>query len=285
MTSPFLDIRDFACGYPGGFQLKPVSLSLIKGSITGIIGPNGSGKTTLFRGIIGELQKKSGSVLLGNQDLLTIHRKEKARLLAIVTQDTESIGMTVEEYVLLGRIPHHNSWQFFDSAEDVEIAEHYMELTGVIHKRDKKLDQLSGGERQLAAIARALAQEPTLLLLDEPTASLDISHQGQILNLLQKLNQELELTVLMVIHDLNLASEYCDYLTMISNGAVYTQGTPEQVLTYLNIEKVYNSVVVTRTNPISGKPVIFMVSEKSLKAQPINQVTNQPSNQSPSNQL
>jgi len=264
MTSLFLDINDFACGYPGGFQLKPVNLSLEKGSITGIIGPNGSGKTTLFRGIIGELQKKSGRVSLKSQDLLSMNRKEKARLLAIVTQDTESIGMTVEEYVLLGRIPHHKSWQFFDSAEDIEIASHYMELTGVIHKRNKKLDHLSGGERQLAAIARALAQEPTLLLLDEPTASLDISHQGQILNLLQKLNQELELSVLMVIHDLNLASEYCDYLTMISNGAVYTQGTPEQVLTYKNIEKVYKSVVVTRTNPISGKPVVFMVSQKSL---------------------
>ncbi len=264
MTSPFLDIRDFECGYPHGFRLKPVNLSIKKGSISGIIGPNGSGKTTLFRGIIGELQRNSGSVMLGDQDLMTIHRKDKAKLLAIVTQDTESIGMTVEEYVLLGRIPHHKTWQFFDSSEDIEIAEHYMNLTGIIHKRDKNLDHLSGGERQLAAIARALAQEPTLLLLDEPTASLDISHQGQILNLLQKLNDELELTVLLVIHDLNLASEYCDYLTMISDGAIYTKGTPEEVLTYQNIEKVYDSVVVTRTNPISGKPVVFMVSEKSL---------------------
>jgi len=127
------------------------------------------------------------------------------------------------------------------------------------------MTQLSGGEQQLAGIARALTQEPDLLLLDEPTSHLDITHQVQILNLLQRLNTELELSVLMIIHDLNLAGEYCDYLIMLNKGKIHTQGTPEKVLNYQNIEEVYNTVVVTETNPLSGKPVILLVSENVLK--------------------
>ncbi len=260
MKNPFINIADFTCGYPGGFHLKPVSFSINRGSITGIIGPNGCGKTTLFRGISGDIKNSGGKISFDNQDLLEAPRKEKARLMAIVTQESESLGISVEDYVLLGRIPHQKPWQFFDSVADLQIARHYMELTGVVNKRDEKMDHLSGGEKQLAAIARALTQEPILLLLDEPTASLDISHQVQILNLLQELKEEMGLTVLLVIHDLNLASEYCDYLVLISQGAIHTQGTPEQVLTYQNIEDVYQTLVVTKPHPISGKPAVFLVT-------------------------
>ena len=124
--------------------------------------------------------------------------------------------------------------------------------------------QLSGGEKQLAAIARALAQEPKLLLLDEPTSHLDITHQVQVLNLIQRLNSELGLTVLMIIHDLNLAGEYCDHLVMMNDGKIYISGKPEEVMTYKTIEEVYNTVVIAKTNPLSKKPVIFLVSEKVL---------------------
>ena len=139
-----------------------------------------------------------------------------------------------------------------------------MKLTNIWRLRDKMMNEISGGEQQLAGIARALTQEPQLLLLDEPTAHLDITHQVQVLDLLQKLNKELKLSVLMNIHDLNLAGEYCDYIIMLKNGKVHSQGEPSAVLNYKNIEEVYNTVVITEINPVSKKPAVFLVSGQTM---------------------
>jgi len=139
-----------------------------------------------------------------------------------------------------------------------------MHLTDVFRFKDKLMSKLSGGERQLAGIARALTQEPQLLLLDEPTSQLDISHQIQVLNLVQELNAQMGLTVLMIIHDLNLASEYCDYLLLLNEGKLYKKGTPSEVIDYKTIEEVYNTVVFTQENPLSKKPAVFLVSNKIL---------------------
>ena len=231
----------------------------------GIIGPNGSGKTTLFRGISGELSTLKGRIILNGQQTQKMSLREKARNIAVVTQQIEAGNMTVEEYVLMGRIPYQRQFQFFETADDIAIAEKYMKLTGIDNLRDKNMNSLSGGEQQLAGIARALTQEPELLLLDEPTSHLDITHQVQILNLIQRLREELSLTVLMIIHDLNLAGEYCDTLLMMQKGTLRKTGTPHEVLNYLDIEAVYDTVVITRTNPVSGKPVVFLVSEKTMK--------------------
>jgi iron complex transport system ATP-binding protein len=260
----FFEIDDFTCGYENKFHISHITVSIAKGSFVGIIGPNGCGKTTLLRGITGELKSKAGTMTLNGRNLDQMSYKEKARNLAIVTQDIEIPDMTVEEYVLLGRLPYHKNFQFFDTKEDLAIAEKYMKLTNVTHVRNKFLHQLSGGERQLIAITRALVQEPELLLLDEPTSHLDITHQVEVLNLVQRLNEELRLTVLMIIHDLNLAGEYCDQLVLMNNGGIHLNGTPDEVLTYDTIEKVYGTVVVTKPNPLSGKPVIFLVSNKVL---------------------
>jgi iron complex transport system ATP-binding protein len=260
----FFEIDNVTCGYDDKFHISHITIALAKGSFVGIIGPNGCGKTTLLRGITGELKSKVGKITLSGHDLSQMSHKEKARNLAVVTQDIEIPDMTVEEYVLLGRLPYHKNYQFFDTQEDLTIAEKYMKLTNVSHLRNKYLYQLSGGERQLIAITRALVQEPELLLLDEPTSHLDITHQVEVLNLVQRLNEELRLTVLMIIHDLNLAGEYCDQLVLMNNGSIQLNGTPEEVLTYENIEKVYGTVVVTKPNPLSGKPVIFLVSNKVL---------------------
>ncbi len=261
----FLVLDNFSCGYYKSFRLDPISFDITRGAFAGIIGPNGSGKTTLFKGISGELKRKSGSICLNNADLGNISIREKARNIAVVTQNTEATDISVEEYVLMGRLPYRDTFQFFESKNDLDIADHYMKLTDVYQHRNKLMSELSGGEQQLAAIARALTQEPSLLLLDEPTSHLDISHQVQILNLLQKLNDDLNLTVLMIIHDLNLAGEYCDYLVMMSKGDVYIKGTPEEVLTYTNIEQVYNTVVFTQPNPLSKKPAVFLVSDKIIE--------------------
>jgi iron complex transport system ATP-binding protein len=267
MGSDYLKIESLCCGYGNDFNLREVSLALGKGSLAGIIGPNGSGKTTLFRGICGSLPIKSGSVVLQQTDMGKLSSRQRAQKVAVVSQFPEVADISVEDYVLMGRLPYRETLQFFESARDHVIARKYMRLTGIYDYRHKHMTQLSGGEQQLVAIAQALTQEPELLLLDEPTSHLDITHQVQLLNLIQRLNHEMNLTVLMIIHDLNLAAEYCDHLIMMDQGAVYTTGTPRKVLNYQNIEQVYKTVVVTQDNPLSGKPAIFLVSENILKGQ------------------
>ncbi len=264
MNEPFFKIDQFSCGYPS-FQLSDISFAIEKGTFAGIIGPNGSGKTTLFRGITGSLALLTGEILLQGKNLKALSLRKRAQNIAIVSQVVDAGQITVEDYVLMGRLPYYRQFQFFETKKDLEIARKYMELTEVIQHKDKLMTELSGGEQQRAAIARALVQEPELLLLDEPTSHLDITHQVRILNLLQHLNEDMGLTVLMVIHDLNLASEYCDQLIMFNKGRIYTQGKPEHVLSFETIEEVYKTPVITRINPYSNKPVIFLVSEKMMK--------------------
>lgn len=259
-----LKIENISCGYGNKFRVSDITFEVPVGQFAAVIGPNGAGKTTLFRGISGMLPADSGKVYLGGSDLAGLSCKERARKIAIVNQTVEAGYMSIEDYVLMGRLPYRMPFRFFENSEDYAIAEESMRLTGVWEKKDKPMNRLSGGEQQLAAIARALTQRTGILLLDEPTAHLDISHQMKVLNLIQRLNKENHLTVLLIIHDLNLASEYSDHLIMLHQGRLYASGKPEDVLSYENIEKVYNTVVVCQTNPISGKPFIFPVSESAL---------------------
>jgi iron complex transport system ATP-binding protein len=261
----FLKIEHLKSGYEGSFIIDTISYEISKGSFTGIIGPNGSGKTTLFKTITGELPLLGGNIILNNNYISSMGAKQIAQKIAIVTQNTDTVDIPVEDYVLMGRYPYKGNFQLFETADDFKLAHKFMKLTGVYRFKDKLMNQLSGGEQQLVAIAKALTQEPELLLLDEPTSHLDISHQMQILNLIQKLNEEYNLTVLMIIHDLNLAAEYCDYLVMMDQGKIFVKGTPEEVLTYSNIEEVYKAVVLTQKNRITGKPSILLVSDKTLK--------------------
>ena len=159
-------------------------------------------------------------------------------------------------------MPYFKKWQFFETEDDVAVAMKYMELTDISKHGDKMLSEISGGERQLAHIARALVQEPELLLLDEPTAYLDITHQVGILNLIKKLNRELGLTVIMVLHDLNLAAEYADRLILLDRGSIFKDGLPQDVLTYKNIEAVYKTPVIVNENPVSKRPYVVAVSER-----------------------
>ncbi len=264
MGNLILDIRNYSCGYGSKFSLDNISIELSEGCFAGIIGPNGAGKTTLFRGLTNELSAKSGDIKINGINLKSLRYKEKAKLIAVVSQTIEQAKIKVKDYVLMGRLPYQSRFSFLETNEDYEIAEKYMKLTNVWRLKEKMMNEISGGEQQLAGIARALTQEPKLLLLDEPTAHLDITHQVQVLNLIQELNKKLKLTVLMNIHDLNLAGEYCDYIIMMKNGKIHTQGSPQEVLDYKNIEEVYNTVVVTKTNPVSKKPAVFLVSGQTL---------------------
>ncbi|NQS99597.1 MAG: ABC transporter ATP-binding protein [Candidatus Omnitrophica bacterium] len=256
-----LEINNLSCGYDDKVVIREMNCQIKHKEIVGIIGPNGSGKTTLLRAITRVLKPKQGEILLKERDIRQMSLKALAREIAVVAQSLPGGSVSVEEFVLLGRIPHLNRLQFLETKQDLAVAERAMSLTDSLRIKDQFIEEISGGERQLAQIARALAQEPTLLLLDEPTAHLDITHQVGVLDLIKRLNREFGLTVIMVLHDLNLASAYCDRLILLHNGGIHQQGSPKQVLTYQTIEEVYQTVVVVKQDPLTSRPYIFLVSE------------------------
>ncbi len=256
-----LEVKNLIAGYGKKIVLKDVSFGLTSGDFCGVIGPNGSGKSTLLRALTRVVKPSSGLILWNGKDSCLIDPVDLARQIAVVSQIPPLYPITVSDFVMLGRTPFRSRLQFWETRKDREAGEHAMRVTDVEKLKDRTLDQLSGGERQLVMIARAIAQEPKVLLLDEPTSHLDISHQVRVLDLLRRMNRQLGLTVVMVLHDLNLASEYAEKLLLISEGRVHTIGTPDEVLNYRAIEEVYKTMVVVRQNPISKKPCVFLVSE------------------------
>ncbi|OGV68602.1 MAG: hypothetical protein A2283_12595 [Lentisphaerae bacterium RIFOXYA12_FULL_48_11] len=258
-----LQISNLTCGYDSGFSLHDVDLQVEDGEVVSIIGPNGSGKTTLLRAITRALKPESGKILLDGKNIWQMKIKELARKMAVVSQSPETGFLTVEEFVLLGRILYYGRFQFLETKKDKEMAYNAMALTDSLKLKDQFMGEISGGERQLALLARALTQEPKLLLLDEPTAHLDITHQVGILDLVRRLNRDFGLTVVMVLHDLNLAGEYCHRLTLLNMERIHKVGTPEEVIDYRIIEDVYKTVVVVEKNPLSSKPYVLVVSEET----------------------
>ncbi len=262
MNKTILEIENLTCGYDTKFILQDINLKVGNEELVGIIGPNGSGKTTLLRAITGVLKPKKGIILFQGKDIRQVGLKELAKKVAVVSQSLPTGSMSVEEFVLLGRIPHLERFQLLETKKDLKIAQRSMGLTDTLRLKDQLIEEISGGERQLALISRALTQEPELLLLDEPTAHLDITHQVGILDLIKRLNREFGLTVIMILHDLNLASLYCDRLLLLNNGLIHKQGRPEDVLTYRIIEEVYKTEVVIKESPVTSTPYIFLVSEE-----------------------
>ncbi|MBU0758774.1 MAG: ABC transporter ATP-binding protein [Candidatus Omnitrophica bacterium] len=255
-----IDVNSLSGGYDKNLVIKDLSFEVKKGEFLGIIGPNGSGKSTLLKLMSRALVPRSGTIALEGKDIKSMDLKEFCRKTAFVPQDTViNFSFSVEEIVLMGRIPHLRRMQF-ETKKDFSIAHNALSLTDTLYIKDKEISELSAGERQRVVIAKALAQEPMLLFLDEPTSHLDIGHQAQILDLLKKMNREKDLTIVMVMHDLNLASEYCSRIILLDHGAIFKNDSPEEVLTYQNIETVYKTVVVVKKNPVSFKPYVILVS-------------------------
>ena len=254
-----LKIDNLSAGYYKEDVIKGVCLEINQGDFMGIIGPNGSGKTTLLRLATRVLYPRKGKIYLRDKDIFQMDLKEFCRRVAFVSQDiSTNFSFTVMEIVLMGRIPHLKRLQF-ETKRDIEIAENALSLTDTLSLKDKLVDELSAGERQRVIIARALTQEPELLLLDEPTSHLDIGHQIQILDLLKKLNRSNELTIAMILHDLNLASNYSNRIALLDKGSIFKEGRPEEVLNYENIEAVYKTIVLVNENPVTHKPNVVLV--------------------------
>ena len=237
--------------------LNDVTLSILRGTVTAIIGPNGSGKSTLLRTLARLLRPETGSVLLDGAAIARMSPGHVARQIATLPQSPGAVpGMTVQELVEQGRYPHTGPLRM-RSDRDHAAVERALELTSSRHFRHRLLDSLSGGERQRVWIALALAQEPRILLLDEPTTFLDMNHQIQVLNLIRTLNQEHGLTVVMVLHDLNQASQYAERLVVLHSGRIVEEGPPPAVIREDVLASVFNVQAHISVSPINGALICY----------------------------
>lgn len=264
-----LKIDDVHAGYGTHRVLDGVALEVDRGEIVALLGPNGCGKTTLLRVVTGVHTAASGSVSLDDADIATMAPTEVARKVAVVAQSAPlPEGFTSLEVVLMGRTPHLRLLAS-ESARDVEIARNAMRRTECWDLRHRYVHELSGGERQRVVIARALAQEPSLLLLDEPTSHLDIQHQVETFRLMLSLCRERRIAVLAVVHDLTLAAAFADRVALMERGRIAAVGAPAAVLHANAIARVYGIAVRVLTHPDSGRPIIVPDVEASMIAAPI----------------
>jgi len=236
-----IKIKDVRFSYGSKEILRGVDVHIQKGKLTGILGPNGCGKSTLLKNMLGYLKKDSGEIYVGNKELGEFNQRELAKRVALVPQKSSlSSSMKVEEFVLMGRLPHLSSnWSGY-SREDKNISEKNLEELELKEFKERGALSLSGGEFQRVLLARALTQEPEILLLDEPTSAMDLNHAVELMSKVKRLVKGKNLTSITVVHDLNLASMFCDELILLKDGVVAYKGTPKEVLTVEILKEVYN---------------------------------------------
>jgi iron complex transport system ATP-binding protein len=240
--------------YRTGAAIQGVSVEVAAGELFGIVGPNSAGKSTLLRLLSKVLAPDRGTIQVLGRDLAALSRVSLARSLAVVPQDFQvAFPFTVRDVVLMGRYPHAGGG-VWGGPRDVTVAEAAMEAAEVAGLADRRMDELSGGERQLVSVARALAQEPAVLLLDEPTAHLDLKHQALVLEILLGRPGATRRTSVLVSHDLNLAAEHCDRVLLLAAGAVQAVGTPEEVITPQHLTAAYGCAVSVERDPVSSRP-------------------------------
>ena len=250
-----------AGGHYGGaeFALRDVSVTVAPRSLTGLLGPNGCGKTTLLKLLAGVLSPAGGRIELEGRPLNTLTRREIARRIAVVPQETHpAFDYTVLEMVLMGRHPHLGPFQL-EGPDDLAIAREALTATGTAHLAGRAYMTLSGGEKQRVVIASALAQKPNVLLLDEPTASLDLGYQLEIAGLLKDLNRERGVTTVLATHDLNLAASLCDTLVLVRQGRVLMQGPANEVLTSATVQQLYGVIADVTFHERAGHVTVIPV--------------------------
>jgi iron complex transport system ATP-binding protein len=251
-------VKEISLSYNHVPVVSDFSLQLKPGELVGLIGPNGCGKTSVIKALSRILALKSGEITLDGRHLHHISHNDLAKVIGVVPQ-TPNLPETfsVTEVVLLGRSPHLG-WLRNESQRDLQIANAAMQATGILEFAERKIGELSGGEKQRVTIARVLAQQPQVILMDEPTANLDIAHQLEILNLMQSLCRQQQMAVLIALHDLNLAAQYCDRLILLKKGRIFAQGGPQDVITSLNIQQVYGSGSKVYPHPENRLPVVLL---------------------------
>ncbi|HAT1251560.1 ABC transporter ATP-binding protein [Corynebacterium striatum] len=260
-----LTAKDISLGYGERDIITGLSVDIAPGKVTSIVGPNGCGKSTLLRSLSRLLKPTGGEIFLDGKAISEIPTKQLAASLGLLPQSPIAPdGIVVADLVGRGRTPHQGllgRW----SQEDYDIVQESMEMTGVAELAERSIDELSGGQRQRVWIAMALAQRTDILLLDEPTTYLDIKHQLEVLDLLVELNETHGTTIAMVIHDLNLAARYSDELIAVSNGNVYAQGSPQDVMTQQTVKDVFGVDSVIVEDPVSGLPAVMPIGKRKVK--------------------
>lgn len=257
MSDVILHTEHLCAGYKNQTVLEDINLDFCRGKVYSIIGPNGCGKTTLMRSISRNIKPSRGSVLLEGRDIFRLNTKYVACHVAMLAQNHQTMSdVTVRSLVQYGRYSHKAWWQG-QSASDNDIVDWAMEKTGMTDYSNRKLNTLSGGERQRAWIAMSIAQKPEILLLDEPTTYLDISHQLEIMELVSRLNREEGITIIMVLHDINHAARYSDELVVLHDHEVYSCGDPWTTLTSGVLEAVFRVQAQLSADEDTGKPIFY----------------------------
>lgn len=253
-----MEVSGLKYSYGSHSVLRGIDLEIREGEILGILGPNGCGKTTLLKNLNRNLQPREGCVILDGTDLRDMVKKDIARLIAVVPQTNEiNFSFTVRDIVAMGRMPFQSMFGG-ESAEDSAIIDDAIERTGLSRFAERHINTMSGGERQRVIIARAIAQTPKVLLMDEPTLHLDISMQFDALNLVYRLSKETGLTVVIVSHDLPMVARYCDRIVMIHDGRIHAQGRTEDVLTPENMRTVFNVDAELIDDTRTGKKTVLL---------------------------
>ncbi len=256
---PEVKIQNLNFSFEENAILNNINMDFMKNRFYSILGPNGSGKTTLLKNLGKTLETNKKTIFIENNDILDFKNKTLAKKLAVVPQNTIlDFDFSALDIVLMGRSPYISRFQE-ESKEDYDIAKSAMKATNTWSLRGKYMNQLSGGEQQRVIISRALAQDTDIILLDEPISHLDIHHQIEILDTIKSLSKRA--TVIAVLHDLNLAAQYSDYLVLVNKGSIAFQGTVEEVLTEENIKEVYDINVCMIKNPVTGKPHIIPIAK------------------------
>ncbi|MFE9743897.1 ABC transporter ATP-binding protein [Saccharothrix saharensis] len=262
MTAVRLRAQSLSVGYGERLVVSELDLDVLSGSVTAVIGPNGCGKSTLLRALGRLLPARAGAVVLDGKRIDRTPTREVAKVLAMLPQSPQAPeGLTVAELVARGRHPHQAWYRQFSPEDEAAVAS-ALEMTGMAELAERTVDELSGGQRQRAWISMALAQGTDLLLLDEPTTYLDLAHQIDVLDLVQRLHRDFGRTVVMVLHDLNLAARYADRLVAMKDGRIAVAGAPDDVLTESTLLEVFGLDARVVPDPVTGTPLVIPIGHR-----------------------
>ncbi|MCK4957409.1 MAG: ABC transporter ATP-binding protein [Candidatus Cloacimonetes bacterium] len=249
-----MKIENISVGYRDNEVISKLSVEFGKGDFCALLGPNGAGKSTLLKAMIGFLPLSSGEIKINDRAMSSWKKKELAQEISLIPQDFQlQFDHKVRELIMMGRFPYLGYWQNY-STKDMQIVDNIIKQLDLVEFAEKNFSQLSGGERQRVTIGRALAQQSETILMDEAFSHLDINHQLEIMQLLSKINKEQNKRIILVSHNINLASEYCDRIIMLKAGKLIADGTPEAVITDENIQELYGTRLMIIKNPVSGRP-------------------------------